>query len=128
MHRGVLLLALVATPVSAQPATDLWTGFDGTSYELVSDASGYRLGGPGHAAVAVPKEWLEPARVREDEEESYVGSLEWGKPVTAFPLGDGRLGLHLSSYTIAREGSAQAAAGRDLFLVHDPRSGALKVG
>lgn len=126
--RCLVLLALASTAVAAQPAPDLWTGFDGTSYELISDAKGYRLVGRGPAPLAVPKKWLAPAQAREEEEDAYVSSLDWGRPVTAFPIGDGRVGLHLSSYTIATEGSAQAAAGRDLFLVHDPRSGELEMG
>ncbi|MGH9361097.1 MAG: hypothetical protein ACRD2T_04215 [Thermoanaerobaculia bacterium] len=126
--RWAVLLAFAASPASGQPAPDLWTGFDGGGYELVKDAAGYRLVGSGREPVAVPLAWLEPEAVRKEEENHYVSSLEWGRPVIAFPLGDGRVGLHLSSYTIAKEGSAMAAAGRDLFLIHDPGGKPLRLG
>jgi hypothetical protein len=121
--RCAVLLALAARPVLAQPP-DLWTGFDAVSYELIKDKTGYRLVAPGREPLAVPRAWFEP----EQEEETYVTSLEWGRPVTAFALGDGRVGLHLASYTIATEGSAQAAAGRDLFLIHDLGANRLRLG
>ena len=76
----------------------------------------------------MPRAWLKPAAALAEEENTYVSSLEWGRPVTAFALGDGRVGLHLSSYTIASEGSAMAAAGRDLFLIHDPGAKRLLLG
>ncbi len=126
-----VLLALAAGPLLAQPPADLWSGFDGESYELIEDAAGYRLAGlagAGREPLAVPRAWLEPAAALAEEENTYVSSLEWGRPVTAFALGDGRVGLHLSSYTIATEGSAMAAAGRDLFLIHDPATKRLLLG
>ncbi len=126
--RCAVLLALATGPLSAQPAPDLWTGFDAASYELIKDKTGYRLVAPGREPIAVPRAWLEPEEVRKQEEETYVTALEWGRPVTAFALGDGRVGLHLASYTVAAEGSAQAAAGRDLFLIHDPGANRLRLG
>jgi hypothetical protein len=129
--RCAVLLALAAGPLLAQPPADLWSGFDGESYELIEDGAEYRLGGlavAGREPLAVPRAWLKPAAVIAEEENHYVSSLEWERPVTAFALGDGRVGLHLSSYTIAKEGSAMAAAGRDLFLIHDPAAKRLLLG
>lgn len=126
--RCAVLLALVTSAGSVHAAQDLWTGFDAASYELVEDATGYRLTGGGREPIAVPREWLEPEAARKQDEEAYVSSLEWGRGVTAFALGDGRVGLHLSSYAIATEGSAQAAAGRDLFLIHNPATNRLGPG
>jgi len=123
-----VLLALAASPLLAQPAPDRWSGFDSESYELIEDAAGYRLAGAGREPLTVPRGWLAPAAALEEEDNSYVSSREWGRPVTAFALGDGRIGLHLSSYTIATEGSAMAAAGRDLFLIHDPGAKRLLLG
>jgi hypothetical protein len=57
-----------------------------------------------------------------EEEGNYVSSFQYGEEVWAFPIGNGQTGLHLSSYAIQKEGSAQAAAGKDIFLVFDPRS------
>ena len=78
--------------------------------------------------LVVPREWLIPRQEERDEESSYVTSFNYAKEVTAFPIGNGRVGLHLSSYKIQEEGSAQAAAGRDVFLVFDPRSSTLMPG
>ena len=35
-----VLLALAASSLLAQPPADLWSGFDGESYELIEDAAG----------------------------------------------------------------------------------------
>jgi len=78
--------------------------------------------------VVVPRDWLIPPQAEKDEESSYVTSFSFAKEVSAFPIGDGRVGLHLSSYRIQEQGSAQAAAGRDVFLVFDPRSSRLLPG
>ena len=52
-----------------------------------------------------------------------MSSFQYGQQnVSSFPIGNGQIGLHLSSYATQHEGSAQAAAGRDVFLIFDPRS------
>lgn len=48
--------------------------------------------------------------------------------VTAFPIGDGRTGLHVMVYAVQAQGSAQAARGRDVFLLLEPESGELVDG
>ncbi len=78
--------------------------------------------------VAIPRDWLIPPQEEKDEELSYVSSFHYDKEVSSFPIGNGRTGLHISSYAIQEEGSAQAAAGRDVFLVFDPASSAVSRG
>lgn len=127
---SILLLAAAPTtpterdaPEPVQPGNACatperpWTGFDQSSYRLVRDSNGYRLEGPDGSGVEVPREWLAPPEIAAREENHYVTSLAWDETVTAFPIGYGRTGLHLSSYAIQSEGSASAAAGRDLFLI-----------
>jgi hypothetical protein len=99
-----------------------WTGFDTERYRLRRTEDGYRLELPDGESLAVPVRWLAPPEVLEAEEETYVTSLAWEEEVTAFPIGAGRLGLHLSSYAIQQGGSAAAAEGRDQFLILDPQS------
>lgn len=72
--------------------------------------------------IPVPRDWLVPPDEEKAEEGNYVSSLLYGKQVTSFPIGNGKIGLQLSSYEIQKEGSAQAAAGRDVFLIFDPAS------
>src|SRR6266403_5648587 len=73
--------------------------------------------------VEIPRAWL-VLRKEEEEEESdaFVSSFHYNPEVQSFPIGDGRIGLHFSSYEIQSGGSAQAAAGRDVFLIFKPAS------
>lgn len=76
--------------------------------------------------IAVPREWLIPPQEEKEEEEgAYVSSFNFGRQVTSFPIGNGKIGLHVSSFAVQTQGSAQAAAGRDVFLLFDPGSSAL---
>jgi len=70
--------------------------------------------------VSVPRGWLVPPEEEKEEISNYVSSFNYNRRITAFALGNGKLGLHLSSFKLLRGGSAQAAAGRDVFLVFDP--------
>lgn len=73
--------------------------------------------------VAIPRNWLIPQDVEKEEEEgAYVSSFNYDSQVQSFPIGNGRIGLHLSSYDFAKGGTSYAAAGRDVFLVFDPMS------
>jgi hypothetical protein len=72
--------------------------------------------------VPIPRDWLIPPQEEKEEEDNYVTSFQYDKEVSSFPIGNGQTGLRLSSYTIQKEGSAQAAAGRDVFLIFDPAS------
>lgn len=78
--------------------------------------------------IAIPREWLVPPEEEKEEIGNYVLSFGYDPPVTSFPIGNGRLGLHLSSYDVTREGTSHAAAGRDVFLVFDPKSPAVSKG
>ena len=120
---GVLVLA--APAVAVGPDDDFFTV---AAYRLLHDDGGYRLRPTAGPDLAVPTAWLEPPEVVAADEETYVSALEWAPEVTSFAIGEGRIGLHLSSYAIQEEGSAQAAAGRDLYLILEPRTGALRRG
>ena len=72
--------------------------------------------------VPIPRDWLIPPQEGKDEEVNCVSSFHYDMEVSSFPIGNGRMGLHISSYAIQEEGSAQAAAGRDVFLIFDPAS------
>jgi hypothetical protein len=73
--------------------------------------------------VAIPRDWLVPPAEEESEQEgAYVSSFSYDRQIQSFPIGNGRIGLHLSSYEVAREGTSHAAAGRDVFLIFDPQS------
>lgn len=78
--------------------------------------------------IPVPREWLIPPGEEKAETSSYVSSFNYDRRITAFSLGNGKLGLHLSSFDLLRGGSAQAAAGRDVFLVFDPDASTVQRG
>ena len=76
--------------------------------------------------VAIPREWLIPPQEEKEEKEgTYVSSFNYDTQVTSFPVGNGKIGLQVSSFAEQAEGSAQAAAGRDVFLLFDPGSSAV---
>jgi hypothetical protein len=66
--------------------------------------------------ITIPQKWLVPPDTAEN---GYVSTTNYDTIVTSFKIDEGQIGLHLSSYEIQKEGSAQAAAGRDVFLVYD---------
>jgi hypothetical protein len=74
--------------------------------------------------IAIPREWLVPPEDEKYEEScnTYVSSFNYDTQVQSFPISNGRIGLHVSSYEFAREGTSHAAAGRDVFLIFDPKS------
>lgn len=79
-------------------------------------------------SLPVPRRWLIPPEEADAEEEAFVSSFHYDTVVTAFSIDDHRVGLHLSSYQIQEQGSARAAAGRDVFLVFDRESRTLRPG
>ncbi len=121
------LLLVLGPPATCVLAANPDPFFDHERYRLIREDGRYRLQS-ATGTLEVPLGWLEPPAVVREDRESYVGSLDWDEQVTSFPIGAGRLGLHLSSYSIADGGSAQAAAGRDLFLILDPATGTLTRG
>lgn len=78
--------------------------------------------------IAVPTTWLVPPREALEERENAVSSFAFDSQVTAFAIGDGRLGLHVASYQLNDAGSIHAAAGRDVFLVYDPSARVVRPG
>lgn len=78
--------------------------------------------------IVIPREWLVPSEEEKEEVGNYVLSFGYDPPITSFAVGNGLVGLHLSSYDLTREGTSHAAAGRDVFLLFDPKSRALSEG
>jgi hypothetical protein len=115
------------SPALAQSAQDVLT-IDTKSYRLVRDQKDYALRYDRDKRLRVQGEWLVPPEELKEESGAYVSSFTYDEGVTAFPIGDGRMGLHLSSYEIQKEGSANAAAGRDVFLVLNPKARRLYPG
>lgn len=85
--------------------------------------------------IVIPRQWLVPPKEEADEElNAFVLSFNYDSEVQSFEIGDGRIGLHLSSFESGDEGSSRAAAGRDVFLTslrigapHQGRSGPFKI-
>ena len=125
------LTALLVSSVAfvQAPQRDVgWSGLDTTSFSLLRDEQGYHLTYASSQAVAVPIEWLEPPGEGEEDPATYVSSFDYDDAVTAFPISKKLIGIHVSSYAIQAEGSAQAAAGRDVFFVFDPATATLTNG
>ena len=80
--------------------------------------------------MAVQREWLIPKKDEEFDEEmgAIVSSFQYNENVTSFSIGNGQTGLHISSYGINDEGSANAGSGRDVFLIYDSKSSKLSNG
>lgn len=118
----IWLLTMLLTAASHASTQDAWTGFDETGFRLVISGESCFLHRGEEEPLRVPRDWLfPPEEVRAEADLlGYVTAFKWLPEVTAFPVGDGRVGLHLSSYAIQESGSARAAAGRDLFLIWDP--------
>jgi hypothetical protein len=73
-----------------------------------------------------PIEWLMPPAEVDAETDNYVSSFAFGPDAAAIPIGRGFIAFHLASYEMMKEGSAAAAAGRDVFLILDPATGTLR--
>jgi hypothetical protein len=78
--------------------------------------------------IAIPRAWLISPQEEKDEEEQTVSSTRFDHHVACFPIGNGEIGILLSSYDMMTEGSMQAGAGRDVFLIYDPAAGKLRPG
>lgn len=130
----MLLLMMIAgvSPGIARSGNDLLT-VSVTDFKLFRNHDNYSLQYCKNERLLIPLAWLIPTDEVQEDEQCYVSSFHYDEPVTSFKIGDGRIGLHLSSYKIQKRGSAQAAAGRDVFLVFDPEKlklhpGGLKLG
>ena len=78
--------------------------------------------------IPIPRTWLISPQEERDEEEETVSSIRFDRQVASFPIGNGEIAVVLSSYDMMREGSMQAASGRDVFLIYDPTSKRLLPG
>jgi len=128
----LLIMIVSVLPAVARSDNDPLT-VDVIKFKLFRNQHDYSLQYGKNERLVIPMEWLIPADEVEEDEQCYVSSFHYDEPVTSFKIGDGRIGLHLSSYKIQKEGSAQSAAGRDVFLVFDPERmklypGVLKLG
>lgn len=128
-----LLIMILSVPmVMAQSGNDVLT-VDVNTFKLFRDQNAFSLRYGKDQRLVIPLEWLIPPDEVHEDDQSYVSSFNYAEDVTSFQIGDGRIGLHLSSYKIQEAGSASAAAGRDFFLVFDPINkklykGGLKLG
>jgi len=130
-RRSLLWLALAIVCVLSElaSASPVERRGEPARFELVHATGEYSLEirrGETTRRVPVPAEWLTSPRAV--DEELIVDGLPFQDAVDAFPIGDGRTGLHLASYEIQEAGSTMAAAGRDVFLVYDPDDGTLTRG
>lgn len=123
---SLFILAFSVSSAGAVPDHNL--AADTTNFRLERGQHGYSLKYAQNKCITIPEVWLVPPDEVERENQAYVSSFNYDEQVTAFPIGDGRKGLHVSSYEIQREGSARAAAGRDVFLVLDQKAKALHQG
>ncbi len=116
-----LLLALcIPLIVSAEPKDAVPEQF-----RLLSAGKSFRLdvlSGKKSVVIPLDRKWLIPPDEEKEDENSYVSAFRYEKDATAFAIGNGEIGLHLSSYDIQTEGSADAAAGKDIFLVYNPET------
>ncbi|MGH9515813.1 MAG: hypothetical protein ACRD3P_09085 [Terriglobales bacterium] len=72
--------------------------------------------------IALQREWLLPPAEVQQERDNYVSSFHYDPATTCFEIGNGNVGVHVSSFTIQGRGSANAAAGRDIFFLVDLRA------
>jgi len=55
-----------------------------------------------------------------EDEKAYVSSTNYSTKTNSFEIGNGLVGIQIVSYDFMKEGSAQAGAGRDLFVIYNP--------
>ena len=112
-----------ATPAPAPPPDitySPWADIDTVTFRLLSDSSGHRLFyQKTRQNWPIPQSLLSlPDSLKEaDTEFDDPGSFYPG--VQVFDLGEGLLGLHLSSYDMASGGSMALDSGDDLCVVLD---------
>jgi hypothetical protein len=133
MTKSIYLAILLSIFVFSVPSALSQSGHDllalGTdSFSLLQDERGYSLKYSQGERIILAKAWLVPPDEVEEDELSCVSSFNYDERVTAFQIGDGRKGLHVSSYDIQKAGSAQAGAGRDVFLIFDEKNKTIHPG
>jgi hypothetical protein len=123
----LFILIFGISPGLVTSAQDVLT-IDTESFRLVRDQRDYTLRYDRDKRLRIRQAWLVPPDELKEESGAYISSFNYDEGITVFPIGDGRMGLHLSSYEIQTEGSADAAAGRDVLLVLDPKARRLHQG
>jgi hypothetical protein len=101
---------------------------DKVSFKLLYQKDQYLLKTPSGNKILLQKNWLMPPDQLEEDEMSYVTSFNYNNDIHSFPISENIVGLHISSYAIQNRGSANAAAGRDLFFIFDTNSMKLTPG
>jgi hypothetical protein len=76
-------------------------------------------------SITIARSVLINATDEESESEYYISSSHFSEKTTSFDIGNGLIGIHLSSFAATGEGSSKAACGRDLFLIYDPINSSL---
>src|SRR5579859_330498 len=122
---------LLAPTVCLAQTSTLNPTFSTDQFSLLTKANKFALQFSSNGKrrqIAIPREWLVPPDEEKEEIGNYVSSFGYDPPITSFAIGNGQIGLHLSSYDVTREGTSHAAAGRDVFLLFDPQSLAVSNG
>src|SRR5580692_3672043 len=71
----------------------------------------------GAQSIPIVPEWLAPPEEIAGEEGQPFSSILYSTQVTSFPIGNGEIALHFSSFDMMTEGSMMGAGGRDVFLI-----------
>jgi hypothetical protein len=82
----------------------------------------------GTQSIPIATEWLAPPEELAGEEGQPFSSILYSKRVTSFPIGNGEIALHFSSFDMMTEGSMMGAGGRDVFLILNPAAASLRPG
>ena len=127
--RSLLTVALLALGVAFEACTR--DSVQADRFRLRTKPSEFALqdlAGDTTRPIVFPREWLVPPGAESEEREYAVSSFAFDSQVTAFPIGNGQLGIHLASYVVNEAAALIAAVDRDAFLVYDPAVHAIRPG
>lgn len=127
-YLGFILTLVLLTFQLQSEINPLQLTIDKESFKLLHEQKEYFLKLPTGENISIQKKWLFPPDQIEEDEESYVTSFNYDLEVHSFYISKDFIGLHISSYEIQKQGSAGAAAGRDIFLVFNTKSKKLNQG
>lgn len=82
----------------------------------------------GTQSIPIAAEWLAPPEELAQEEGQPFSSVLYSKHVNSFPIGNGEIALHFSSFDMMTEGSMMGAGGRDVFLIFSLADNSLRPG
>jgi len=117
-----ILIVFLAPNLYSQTTSKSDRAIDTARFKLITKKDNFvlqHLSNDKTKDITIPRDWLIPPQAEKEEAESYVSSFNFDEKVTSFTIGPNWIGIHLSSYDIQKEGSANASAGRDVFLVYD---------